>query len=151
MKNEDLTAGSRIISEVTAARIDLSKKYKTKDGREVRIALIDNGRVHGFINTPAPESLAGDFVGGYNPWIPFMWKEESGEVFHESSAVFNRDHRLIEDKPTKQVSVTIFVSENGRCYLEENIAKNAPLFGAFTVNLEIEKGSLSKIYNLNNL
>lgn len=119
----------------TTSKIDPLKTYRLKNGDKVKLATIDDEIVYGFRYTGS--------------WIPMMWSANTGYPIQD---VIDSDlfvaFSLVEVKPVRQLSVTIYVGENGHVYTESTIAKNAKLFGSFTVNLELEQHSFDKVYTL---
>jgi len=133
--------------------IDINKTYKTNSGKKVRLAFIDGNKIHGFVFDPENSALQNIMADGRSPveWIPCFWALNGVPYFSTLDSELNPDTwviemTLMEVKPTKQVSVEIFVSCTGVCSTRERDVLDH--FGSFTVNVEVEEGSFDKVYHI---
>jgi len=113
--------------------IDINKKYRTRDGREVRIYAIDGGRSKNIIHGATLEQDAG--------WCIAFWNR-NGE-FDTSGC--NSDYELIEVKPRIKQKVWVNVYPDHCCgaYHEKRHADEmaAPhRIGCVQVEIECEEG-----------
>ena len=122
--------------------IQLTKTYTTADGKPVKLALISADRVQGY------------FENAPNEWVPWTWSSEDGTDYGSASFDVHLDQNIAnktlkEVKPRKQVSVTMYVLQDGSCKKANTMteAEQSTYFAKFTVNVEVEEGS-SKVYIL---
>ena len=106
--------------------IDINKKYRTRDGREVRIYATDgapSGVIHGAIKS--------EYSDG---WFPYIWGE-SGKHY--------KDHvlDLIEVRPRHRKTVWLHVCNGGTvCATEESYYVPADRIACIKVELDFEEG-----------
>lgn len=78
------------------SKIELSKEYKTRDGREVKIFMVDGGGTH---------PVLGAITNG-TKWTPFMWTNDG-----IMSYIGNPGDDLIEVKPVRKLDIWVNVYE----------------------------------------
>jgi len=132
--------------------IDITKTYKTNSWKKVRLAFIDGNKIHGFVFDPENSAHQNIMADGRSPveWIPWFWALNGVPYFSTYDDKLNPDPWVIETtlmevRPSKQVSVEIFVSRTGLCSKKEHDVLNQ--FASFTVNVEVEEFS-SKVYHI---
>ena len=81
--------------------IDITKKYRTRDGREVRIYATDGG------DLVEGQTIHGAVLNGNN-WVFAIWNAETGKNYANSAARSKID--LIEVKPriTQRVWINVY-------------------------------------------
>lgn len=106
--------------------IDINKKYRTRDDREVRIYATDGGGywpIQGAVKTSS------------NCWMPTSW-DETGTAFG-SSGLFN----LIEVRPRHKRTVWLHVFKNSTvCATEEAYYEITNRIACIKVDLDFEEG-----------
>jgi hypothetical protein len=108
--------------------IDINKKYRTRDGREVRIYATDEGcgvaSVHGAIKTK-------DGV-----WHVYSWSEDGLSIFGRE-----RNEDLIEVRPRHKRTVWLHVWNGGTvCATEESYYVPEGRIACIKVELDFEEG-----------
>jgi hypothetical protein len=104
--------------------IDINKKYRTRDGREVRIYATDGKGVY-------PVHGAVKVEGG---WCFSTWKATGIEGV-------NNVHDLIEVRPRHKRTVWLHVFKNGSvCATEESYYVPAGRIACIKVELDFEEG-----------
>ena len=106
--------------------IDINKKYRTRDGREVRIYATDGippYEVHGSIKSTVSDG-----------WISYAW---SADGSHHRDAILS----LIEVRPRHKRTVWLHVFKNGSvCATEETYYVLAGRLACIKVELDFEEG-----------
>lgn len=106
--------------------IDINKKYRTRDGREVRIYATDGGAgasIHGAIKTETG-------------WLTTAWGVRGNYWCNE-----DHDHDLIEFRPRHKRTVWLHVFKNGSvCATEETYYVPAGRIACIKVDLDFEEG-----------
>ncbi len=82
--------------------IDITKKYRTRDGREVRIYATDGG------DLVEGQTIHGAVLNGNN-WVFAIWNAETGKNYANSAAISKID--LIEVRPRHKRTVWLNVYE----------------------------------------
>ena len=110
--------------------IDINKKYRTRDGREVRIYATDGAMprpVHGAVKSTYDST-----------WHSFQWHED-GRLVHNILAVDLSD--LIEVCPRHKRTVWLHVFKNGSvCSTEEAYYVVTGRIACIKVELDFEEG-----------
>ena len=112
--------------------IDINKKYRTRDGREVRIYATDGGRSKNMIHGATLEQDAG--------WCIAFW-DRNGEW---DKSGYNSDYELIEVKP--RIKETVYLNiYNGYTSIShsEKVAEDRADCGIrarVKVDIDVEEG-----------
>ena len=108
--------------------IDINKKYRTRDGREVRIYATDGG---------GPQPVHGA-ISGLNFWSTANWSKNGSYT-----VVYGQEHdnALIEVRPRHKRTVWRHVWENGTvCATEESYYVPTGRIACIKVELDFEEG-----------
>ena len=108
--------------------IDVNKKYRTRDGREVRIYATDGG---------GPQPVHGA-ISGLNFWSTANWSKNGSYT-----VVYGQEHDndLIEVRPRHKRTVWLHVWENGTvCATEESYYVPTGRIACIKVELDFEEG-----------
>lgn len=108
--------------------IDINKKYRTRDGREVRIYATDGG---------GPQPVHGA-ISGLNFWSTANWSKNGSYT-----VVYGQEHDndLIEVRPRHKRTVWLHVWENGTvCATEESYYVPTGRIACIKVELDFEEG-----------
>lgn len=105
--------------------IDINKKYRTRDGREVRIYAVDGGE---------PRPVHGAFKD-HDGWVVSHWPQDGIQYFEGP-------HNLVEVKPRIQRTVWLHIFNSGNI-----VASDGPAFCNIThrvacvkVEIDCEEG-----------
>ena len=108
--------------------IDINKKYRTRDGREVRIYATDGG---------GPQPVHGA-ISGLNFWSTANWSKNGSYT-----VVYGQEHDndLIEVRPRHKRTVWLHVWNGGTvCATEESYYVPAGRIACIKVELDFEEG-----------
>lgn len=112
-------------------RVELNKQYRTVYGNPVRLSFFEEGIFFGHYK-------ANDI------WIPYQWNEAGTPPVpkEQMNAEIFEGMRLQECMEEKNVSVTIFVYNNGHCSTVKNVDAE---FASFTVNTRVMQGESGRV------
>jgi len=112
-------------------RVELTKQYRTVYGNAVRLSFFEEGIFYGHYK-------ANDI------WIPYQWTEVGTPPVkkEEMNAEIFEGMRLQECLEEINVSVTIFVYENGHCSTIMSVDHE---FASFTVNTRVTQGESGRV------
>ena len=105
--------------------IDINKKYRTRDGREVRIYAVDGGGVHcvhGAVKSPTG-------------WSVSCWQQDGIQAAHEGY------YDLIEVKPRIQRTVWLSLYPNNiEWFRGKNFSVGPDCLARVKVEIDVEEG-----------
>jgi len=112
-------------------------------------------KIHGFVFDPNNSATINQMANGKTPvdWIPWFWNLSGEPYFSALDSEFNPEPwviemTLMEVKPTKQMSSTNYILNNGNCKLREGGISKEDVFATFTLTVEVEEGSFDKVYHV---
>jgi len=115
-----------------AEMIDINKKYRTRDGREVRIYATDGGA-----GSPVMGAVFYTAPNGQWWWESARWTEDGRYDYHGRQT--NTD--LIEVRPRHKRTVWLHVFKNGSvCATEESYYVVTGRIACIKVELDFEEG-----------
>jgi hypothetical protein len=110
--------------------IDINKKYRTRDGREVRIYATDGGRANCMTH--------GAVKNGIGFWEIASWYTAHGKNYDTET---DHPYDLIEVRPRHKRTVWLHVFKNGSvCATEESYYVLAGRIACIKVELDFEEG-----------